>query len=127
MLHERTSAKSFEQIDQALRESAARHKFGVLAVHDLQQTMRNKGVDFPKKVMVYEVCNPKEASEVLTANGALSTALPCRISVYEAADGKARVATILPTALMGMFGDAGLQAVAARVEQTLVAMIDETV
>jgi uncharacterized protein (DUF302 family) len=126
MLYERPSAKTFDQIDLALRESAARHKFGVLAVHDLQQTMRNKGVDFPNKVLVYEVCNPMEASQVLTANGAISTALPCRISVYESADG-VRLATILPTALIGMFGDAKLEPVAARVEQTLKEMIDETV
>jgi uncharacterized protein (DUF302 family) len=127
MLYEKSSSKTFEQIDQALRDSAARHKFGVIAVHDLQQTMRNKGVEFPRKVLVYEVCNPTEASKVLTANGALSTALPCRISVYEGTDGAARIATILPTALMGMFGDAGLGPVAARVEQVLKEMIADAV
>jgi len=124
MLYERSSTKTFDQIDQALRDSAARHKFGVLAVHDLQQTMRNKGVEFPKKVMVYEVCNPKEASEVLTANGAISTALPCRISVYEA-EGGVRLATLLPTALIGLFGEPSLEPVAQRVEQTLKEMMDE--
>ena len=126
MLYEKISAKTFEQIDLALRESAARHKFGVLAVHDLQQTMRNKGVDFPNRVVVYEVCNPMEASQVLTANGAISTALPCRISVYESSGG-VRLATILPTALIGMFGDATLEPVAARVEQTLREMIDDSI
>ena len=73
------------------------------------------------------MCNPQEASEVLTANGALSAALPCRISVSEGADGAARIATILPTAPMGMFGDAALGPVAARVEQLLKEMIADAV
>jgi uncharacterized protein (DUF302 family) len=124
MLYEKPSLKTFDQIDLDLRESAARNKFGVLAVHDLQQTMRNKGVDFPKRVLVYEVCNPREASEVLTANGAVSTALPCRISVYEG-EGDVRLATLLPTALIGMFGDPALEPVAQRVEQTLKTIMDE--
>jgi uncharacterized protein (DUF302 family) len=125
MLYQKSSSKSFDEIDQALRDSAARHKFGVIAVHDLQQTMRNKGVDFPKQVRVYEVCNPREASEVLTANGALATALPCRVSVYES-DSGTHIATILPTALIGLFDGPGLQPVAERVEQVLKAMIDES-
>jgi len=41
-----------EQIDAALRDSAARHKFGVAHVHDLRQTMQNKGVDFGPACMV---------------------------------------------------------------------------
>jgi len=32
--------------------------------------------------VVYEVCNPDIAKKVLETKGAISTALPCRISVY---------------------------------------------
>jgi uncharacterized protein (DUF302 family) len=125
MLYQKTSQKSFEELDRDLRAAAARHQFGVLAVHDLQQTLRNKGVEFPKRVLIYEVCNPHKAAQALTANGAISTALPCRISVYETEAGT-QMATVLPTALMALFGP-GLAEVGESVEATLKGMIDEAV
>ncbi|MCC6393459.1 MAG: DUF302 domain-containing protein [Bryobacterales bacterium] len=116
------SGKSLEQIDAALRDSAARHKFGVITVHDLRETMKNKGVEFSKACIVYEVCNPHQAKKVLESNGAVSTALPCRISVYEVPGGY-QIATLLPTALMKMFGNPELEPVAREVEDVVTEMI----
>lgn len=126
MLYQKTSQKSLEQVDQALRDAAARHKFGVLAVHDLKQTMKNKGVDFDTEVRVYEVCNPHHAKAVLQDAPTVSTALPCRISVYQSAKGL-EIATLLPTELMKMFSSSKvMESTAAEVESTMKAMIDET-
>ena len=124
MLYEKTSKKTMGEIAAALAESAARHKFGIVHVHDLRQTMRNKGVEFGRQCHVFEVCNPHQAKKVLEANGAVSTALPCRISVYETEAGLT-LSTILPTAVMGMFGNPELAPVAEEVEQVIKAMIDE--
>lgn len=125
MLFELETAKTPAEIDAALRAAAANHKFGVLTVHDLQQTMKNKGVDFEKEVWVYEVCNPFQAKAALTANTAISTALPCRISVYRHGAGY-RLSTILPTEMMKAFPGEGLSKVASEVEATLIAMMKET-
>lgn len=125
MLYEVLSKKPLEELDAALHEAAARHQFGILTVHDLQATMKKKGVDFAKRVLVYEVCNPHQAKAVLEANGAVSTALPCRISVYESAGGY-KVATLLPTELMKLFGSPELEPAAAEVERVVKAMIDES-
>lgn len=124
MIYKQPSQKTFEQIDTALRESAARHQFGVVAVHDLRQTMRNKGVEFGPAVVVYEVCNPQQAKKVLESDGAISSALPCRISVYESPEGN-QLATILPTAMLGMFGRPDLAVVANEVEAVVVAMMKD--
>ena len=88
MLHTVHSQRSLAEIEQALYESAARNKFGILTVHDLRETMAKKGVEFGRDVRIYEVCNPVQAKKVLEANGAVSTALPCRISVYAAPEGE---------------------------------------
>lgn len=125
MLYEVLSKKPLEELDAALHEAAARHQFGILTVHDLQATMKKKGVDFAKRVLVYEVCNPHQAKAVLEANGAVSTALPCRISVYESAGGY-KVATLLPTELMKLFGSPELEPAAAEVERVVKAMINES-
>ncbi len=126
MLFEMAPTKSLEAIDQDLRAAAARHQFGVIAVHDLQQTMRNKGVDLDIGCMIYEVCQPLKAKAVLERNGAISTALPCRISVYGKAGGY-RLATLLPTALMRMFNTPEVEQEAKEVEEVVTAMIREAV
>lgn len=125
MLYQRATNKSLEQIDAGLRAAAAKHQFGVIAVHDLGETLRNKGVDFRKPCIVYEVCNPQQAKKVLESDGAFSTVLPCRISVYESA-GAHTIATVLPTALVDLFHNPELEPVARDVETTLKEMIEET-
>jgi uncharacterized protein (DUF302 family) len=125
MIFELSSSKTLDQIGQGLQESAARHKFGVIAVHDLKETMRKKGVDFAGECMIYEVCNPHQAKKVLEANGAVSTALPCRISVYRSGN-VYKLATMLPTVMMKMFGSPELEPVAREVEEVVTAMMRES-
>jgi|YNPMSStandDraft_1061717.scaffolds.fasta_scaffold09172_2 uncharacterized protein (DUF302 family) len=125
MLYEKTSQKSMAEIELALRDSAARHKFGVIHVHDLQKTMKEKGVDFPNECIIFEVCNPHQAKRALEANPAISTVLPCRISVYQRGDERV-ISTFLPTAMMQLFESAGLEPIAREVETVVKAMIDES-
>jgi uncharacterized protein (DUF302 family) len=124
MLYTIKSHKSIAEIQGGLEESEARHKFGILAVHDLRETMKKKGVDFATDCRIYEVCNPIQAKKVLEANGAISTALPCRISVY-GSEGKYTLATILPTELMKMFSSPELEPVAQEVETVIKAMMQD--
>lgn len=124
MLFEVASTKSLDEIGRGLEEAAARHKFGIIATHDLKETMKNKGVDFAGECRIYEVCNPHQAKKVLETDGSISTALPCRISVYRAGE-QYRIATLLPTALMEMFGKPELEPVAREVEAVIKAMIEE--
>jgi len=124
MLFTIESSKKIAEIQQALEESAARHRFGILAVHDLRETMKKKGVEFETNCWIYEVCNPVQAKKVLEANGAVSTALPCRISVY-GAEGAYTLATLLPTALMKGFDAPELEPVAQEVESVIKAMMND--
>ena len=57
--------------------------------------------------------------------GAISTALPCRISLYEEG-GRTVLATIKPTALLGMFGSPQLMGVAREVEDAIVRIMQES-
>ena len=125
MVFEVESSKSLAEIEAAIRDAAARHKFGVLSVINLKEKMNEKGVEFASECSVYEVCNPHQAKRALEANGAVSTALPCRISVY-GAPGAYKIATILPTALMKLFGGSAIDDVAREVEQEIVAMVKES-
>lgn len=124
ILYEKTSQKTTAEIELALRDSAARHRFGVIHVHDLQKTMKEKGVDYHGECMIFEVCNPQQAKRALEANPAISTVLPCRIAVSQRGE-ETVVSTLLPTAMMELFQTAGLAGVAEEVEAVVKAIIDE--
>jgi len=124
MIYKIASNRTLPEIEAALQQSATKHQFGILAVHDLRQTMQKKGVELAMDCRIYEVCNPVQAKKVLEANGAVSTALPCRISVY-GTEGAYTIATILPTALMETFNSPELTPVAWEVEVVLREMMQE--
>ena len=124
MLYQIDSSKSPTEAGKALETAAQKHKFGVLAIHDLQAKMRDKGLDFERACLIYEVCNPQQAKRVLDANVEISTALPCRIAIYQKGAGSA-LATLRPTLLLKMFGTPGLDPVAADVEQSMIKMMEE--
>ncbi len=54
----------------------------------------------------------------------VSTALPCRISIYEK-DGKTTLATLKPTILLAMFNSPQLEVVAQEVEDTIIKIMKE--
>jgi len=124
MVHVTESRKPIDRVAADLEAAVVRHRFGVLGMHDLRAAMAQKGVAFARECRIFEVCNPHQAKRVLEANLEVSTALPCRISVYEEA-GVTKLATIRPTAMIALYGTPGLKEVAEDVEQTLVQIMDE--
>ncbi|HET7874642.1 MAG TPA: DUF302 domain-containing protein [Methylomirabilota bacterium] len=122
MLHIVESKKTLEEVAKDLEEAVTRHKFGVLGIHDLKATMAKKGVAFARECRIFEVCNPHQAKKVLETNLEISTALPCRISVYEEG-GVTKLATIKPTAMIELYATPGLGDVAKEVEETLEAIM----
>jgi uncharacterized protein (DUF302 family) len=124
MLYEIESKKTIDQVCQDLEKAVANHKFGVMTVHNLKETMKKKGVEFDPECRIFEVCNPHQAKKVLEKNLGISTALPCRISVFIEA-GKVKLATLKPTALISQFNIPELQPVAKEVEEALIQIMKE--
>ena len=124
MLYIVESKKPLPDVARDLELAVARHKFGVLGMHDLKAKMAEKGVAFARECRVFEVCNPHQAKKVLEANLEISTALPCRISVYQEGD-VTKLATIKPTAMLDLYATTGLQGVAREVEAALEAIMAE--
>lgn len=123
-LHILETRRSVAETARLLPEAAKRHQFGVLGEHDLKAKLNEKGLPFDNECLVFEVCSPKQAQAVLAEDMAISTALPCRISVYRE-DGMTKIATIKPTALLQLFQAPKLGEVAAQVERDLFAIMDE--
>lgn len=124
MTHTKHSLQSLDQLDVRLREAAARHKFEVLHVHDLEQTLRSKGIELGSACRIYDVCNPQAASKALRTEMAVSTVLPCRISIFSDRQ-RSTIATVKPTDLLRATGLTGVEPLAEEVERELLAIIDE--
>jgi len=123
MLYAKEAKGTVEQVLEKLQKAAPANQLGVLTVHNLKQKMADKGVEFGPQCVIAELCNPKQAKKVLEGNMAISTALPCRISIYEES-GKVKVATIKPTVLLDMFDQPQLESVAREVEQAIIRTVD---
>ncbi len=91
-----------------------------------QGNMMKKGVAFAHECLIFEVCQPQQAKKVLDENMSVSTALPCRISIYEE-NGKTILATLKPTNLLAIFNVPQLEKVAQEVEATIVKIMKEAV
>jgi uncharacterized protein (DUF302 family) len=124
MLYITETTKDFETAVRDLEEAVKHHKYGVLHVHDLQKTLKEKGIDFPHRVRILEVCNPERASRVLTIDMAVNLALPCRISVFEEG-GKVKIGMIKPSFLLSVFpGWEKMKREAKEVEQDTIRIIE---
>jgi len=124
MLYTIDTRKTIQDAGRDLEEAVLRHHFGVMGVHNLREAMKSKGVDYKGACLVYEVCNPHQAKKVLEAHPEVSTALPCRISIYED-KGQVRLSTFRPSALIRLYGAPDLEEVAAEVERTILAIMNE--
>lgn len=122
MLYVKEVWGSVDDIVGKIEQAAKDNDFGVLDIHDLKQKMSSKGVDFAPECRIIEICNPHKAKEVLENNMTISTALPCRISVYEE-DDKVKIATIRPTYMLDLFDSPKLKSVAQSVEETIIKII----
>jgi uncharacterized protein (DUF302 family) len=124
MLVKFSTDKTVSETAVALQASVQANHFGVMQVHNLKETMAKKGVEFPRECLIFEVCQPQQAKKVLEQNMSVSTALPCRISIYEEG-GRTILATLRPTTLLAMFNAPQLERVAQEVEDTIVKIMKE--
>lgn len=117
--------KSFDKAAADLDQAVKRLGFGVLHVHDLAATLRNKGITFEEQCKVFEVCNPQQASKVLSTDMRLNMALPCRISVFTD-KGKTNIGLIKPAQMLSALSqDSALVQVAKEVEEKVIQMVNE--
>jgi len=119
-----SSDKTVAEVASALEIAIPLHQFGLMQIHNIKATMAKKGVKFDRECLIFEVCHAQKAKQVLEHQMIISTALPCRISIYEEG-GKTVIATLQPTMLLAMFNAPQLAGVAQEIEETLVKLMQE--
>jgi uncharacterized protein (DUF302 family) len=118
------SKNSIGEVRQKFEDASAERKFGVQAIHNVTATLKGKGLVFDRKLYIYEICNPGYAKKALDTNIRVSTALPCRVSIY--VEGKDIVLeTLKPTVLLPMFNEPSLEETAKEVETAITEIMRE--
>jgi uncharacterized protein (DUF302 family) len=94
-IFEKESLFGFNETVEILTIAATDREWGNPATHDLQATLAKSGKSV-RPVKVIEICKPAYSGEMLAKSDerVVSVMMPCRVSVYEKADGKIYVATL---------------------------------
>ncbi len=126
IIFEKTTEKGLNEAIQTLKENLKEHSFGVLWELNFKDKLKEKGLEFKEDFVVLEVCNPKQAKEVLEKNIHIGYVLPCKM-VVRTEDGQTYIGLLRPERLIGLFDEADLKDVAKKVEEALKTSIEASI
>ncbi len=120
------TTKGVEEVRTRLEEVAKSKGFGVMSTHEVTNILQSKGHPINYSCVIVEICQPRAASQVLSKNPFISTAMPCRIAIFEK-DGKTVLSTIAPTQMLDMFNEPELKDVAEEIENLVKEIMEESI
>jgi uncharacterized protein (DUF302 family) len=105
MLKEDISPHNFEKTISEFEAAVLSQGWKIPAVHDLQNTMHKFGKTV-QPVKVFELCHPDHAEKILreSEERIVSTMMPCRVAIYEKADGKVYISRMNSSLMASMMG-----------------------
>jgi len=100
---ENISHMAFEETLKKFESVVTDKGWKIPAVHDLKLTMEKNGKPGLSNIKVFEICNPELAFRILSEDKArfASSMLPCRVSIYEKADGFVYISRMRTSMLAG--------------------------
>ena len=117
------SNKSVQEVVDNLKEVASKYKYGIQHIHNVQETLKAKGIDFKNECQIVDICNPIVAEQFLSEDMSLSIIMPCKISVYTQ-DGDTMIAM---NSLVQLVDDINpdMIEIAQKVQEQLLQIMDE--
>ena len=77
------SKKNIETIINKVEDTCKKYNFSLVHQHAYHDIVSSKGFPIERKVYIYEICQAKVASMMLSKNPYFSPFMPCRIAIYE--------------------------------------------
>ena len=123
MQYMEVSNKSVQEVIDCLKEVTAKYKYGIQHIHNVQETLKSKGIDLGNECQIVDICNPIVAEKFLSEDMSLSIIMPCKIAVYTQ-DGETMIAM---NSLVQLVDDINpdLIELAQEVQEQLLEIIDE--
>ena len=117
------TTKSFDEVVARIEELTASKQFRVLHIHDVRQTLKDKGFERePYKII--EICSARFAHTALGITPDVGLFLPCKINVYSK-DGETVITAMNPKMISEFFDDPGLKELANEVDRIVRSIVDE--
>ena len=123
IFYEKQTDKNLQDAIEALEKNLKTDGFGVLWQLNFKDKLKEKGLEFKDDFVVMEVCNPKQAKEVLEHNIHIGYVLPCKM-VVRCEEGKTYIGMTSPEVLIGLFDSPELMEVAKKVSNSLKTAIE---
>ncbi len=107
MFLETLSPFDFRSTVELLSKEIENKSWKISNVYDLQKTLNQHGKDV-LPVKVFSLCHPNHSSRILEKDSEriISSMMPCRVSIYEKADGKTYISRM--NSSMGAAGFGGI-------------------
>ena len=118
VVYEKSTNKSLTEAISSLESNLKESGFGILWQLNFKDKLQEKGLEFKDDFVILEVCNPKQAKEVLEENIQIGYVLPCKMVVRREGD-KTYIGMTSPEVLIGLFEGSDLKEVAKKVEESL--------
>jgi uncharacterized protein (DUF302 family) len=87
------SDNNIDSIASNVQPLCDKYGFALLTTYNYHEIVASKGYPIERKVFIYEICQAKTASLMLTTNPVFSVFMPCKISIYEE-NGKTVISTM---------------------------------
>ena len=117
------SDKTIGQLTVDLEKATSAAGFRVLAVHDVQATLAEKGFKI-EPLRIFEVCNAAFAHDALSRDIKAAMFMPCKIILSERG-GRSVITLVRPSMIAEILPDSGLDGLASEVEKKLKTIVDE--
>ncbi len=122
--YQRTIARSFEAVEQAIRETLQEQGFGVLTEIMVDETLQKKlGQPF-RRYKILGACHPPSAFQVLSTELEIGLLLPCNVTLWENEDGTVTLSAINAEKLLAITGRDDLGSLTQQVNDWLQAALD---
>ncbi|MBC9826181.1 DUF302 domain-containing protein [Carnobacterium inhibens] len=115
IVYEKKTDKSLNEAIRSLEENLKENGFGILWQLNFKDKLAEKGLEFKDDFVVLEVCNPKQAKDVLEKNIHVGYVLPCKMIVRTEGN-KTYIGMTRPEKLIALFNESELNEVAKNVE-----------
>jgi len=126
IIYEKSTDKNLNKAIESLENNLKENGFGILWQLNFKEKLKEKGLEFKDDFVVLEVCNPKQAKEVMEKNIHIGYVLPCKM-VVRRENNKTYIGMTSPEMLIGLFENTELKEVAKKVEKSLRNSIESSI
>jgi|AntRauTorcE11897_2_1112592.scaffolds.fasta_scaffold63609_1 uncharacterized protein (DUF302 family) len=126
IIYEKSTDKNLNAAIESLENNLKENGFGILWQLNFKEKLKEKGLEFKDDFVVLEVCNPKQAKEVMEKNIHIGYVLPCKM-VVRRENNKTYIGMTSPEMLIGLFENTELKEVAKKVEKSLRNSIESSI